>query len=251
MAKEKPGFYIWFKTVDVMAELTFEEKGMLYSAMAEYARDGVIPTFDDRLLRSIWTQLQYDLNADHDRYEKTKRENQIKGWTSDFKRNYAPKHGIDPNDEEALQAFIELRKQQSTAVNSGQPQSTNNNTNININNNSNINNSERDNNNRSQQRLNTPAPLTLGRYNNVHLTDVELAELKAEYPGKWEAMIENLSAKIAMKGYRFENHLATLRSWEQEDEEKAKDKTRQWRGYGDLCAGITSEDHENDCELPW
>ena len=170
MVKEKPGFYIWFKTVDVMAELTFEEKGMLYSAMAEYARDGVVPTFNDRLLRSIWTQLQYDLNADHDRYEKTKRDNQIKGWTSDFKRNYAPKNGIDPNDEEALQAFIELRQQQSTAVNSGQPQSTNNNTNIIINNNSSSNNRESDNNNRSQQQLSTPAPLTFGRYNNVHLT---------------------------------------------------------------------------------
>lgn len=136
MANEKPGFYIWFSAVDAMAELDFAEKGMIYSAVEEYARDGVLPTFEDRLLRSIWTRLKSDLDADDAKYRKNQRDNQIKGWKSDFKRNYAPAHGIDPNDEAALDAYIQQRL---TAVDGGEQMSTNNNTNPNINTNSSIN----------------------------------------------------------------------------------------------------------------
>lgn len=113
MANEKPGFYIWFNTVDAMAELTFEEKGMIYAAVEEYARYGVIPEFNDRLLRSIWSRLKKDLDSDDAKYKEVQKQNQIKGWKSDFKRNYAPAHGIDPDDEAALAKYIQLR---STAV---------------------------------------------------------------------------------------------------------------------------------------
>lgn len=109
MANEKPGFYIWYKTVDAMAELTFEEKGRIYTAVEEYSRFGTIPTFEDRLLRSIWSGLQTDLDADDAKYKKKQRDNTIKGWKSDFKRNYAPAHGIDPEDEAALEAYIQQR----------------------------------------------------------------------------------------------------------------------------------------------
>lgn len=245
MAKEKPGFYIWFKTVDVMAELTFEEKGMLYSAMADYARDGVVPTFDDRLLRSIWTQLQYDLNADHDRYVKVKRDNQIKGWTSDFKRNYAPKNGIDPNDEEALQAYIEYRQQQSTEVDNGQPQSTNNNININFNNNSSINSRESDNNS-SQQQLTTHAPLMLGRFKNVLFSADELEALKVEFPSEWEALIDSFSAKLKANGYQYPNHYAKIIEWKAEDARKEAEKPKTRLGWG----STTERDYSGD-QVPW
>lgn len=244
MAKEKPGFYIWFKTVDVMSELTFEEKGMLYTAMAEYARDGIVPTFADRLLRSIWTQLQYDLNADNERYMKVKTDNQIKGWKSDFKRNYAPKHGIDPNDEEALQAYIEMRQQQSTAVDNGQPQSTNNNINTNNNSNNNINNRESDNNN-GQPQL-TPAPLTLGRFKNVLLTEKQLEALKAEFPGKWQDMIEKFSAKLEGNGYQYKNHYAKMVEWATEDAQKEAEKPKLRLDWGNA----EERDYSGD-QVPW
>ena len=106
-----------------MAELTFEEKGMIYAAVEEYSRYGAVPSFEDRLLRSIWSRLQSDLDADDAKYRKNQRDNQIKGWKSDFKRNYAPAHGIDPEDEVALEAYIQRRL---TAVDCGQQMSTNN-----------------------------------------------------------------------------------------------------------------------------
>lgn len=97
-----------------------------------------------------------------------------------------------------------------------------------------------------------PAQFTFGTYNNVHLTEGQLAELKAEYPSKWEAMIENLSAKIAMKGYRYENHLAALRFWEQQDGEKDRQNARNkpLSHRFDMCDGITIDDYKNDIPLP-
>lgn len=130
MANDKPGFYIWFKTVDAMAELTMEEKGRIYTAVEDYSRHGNETAFEDRLLRSIWVRLKSDLDADDAQYKKKQRENQIKGWKSDFKRNYAPAHGIDPNDEAALETYIQQRL---TTVDSGEQMSTNNNININSN----------------------------------------------------------------------------------------------------------------------
>lgn len=134
MAKDKPGFYVWFQTVDQMAELTIEEKGLIYSAAEAYAREGTIPTFEDRTVRTVWKKWQADLDADDAKYEENRRNNQIKGWKSDFKRNYAPAHGIDPNDEAALEAYIQQRL---TTVDNGEQMSTNNN--INNNSNSSIN----------------------------------------------------------------------------------------------------------------
>jgi len=98
----------------------------------------------------------------------------------------------------------------------------------------------------------SPAPLTFGRYNNVHLTAGELAELKAEYPGKWEAMIENLSAKIAVHGYKFENHLATMRLWADEDaqNERTNARNKPLSQRFDMCDGITIDDYKNDIPLP-
>jgi len=55
-----------------------------------------------------------------------------------------------------------------------------------------------------------------GRYNNVLLTDTQLAQLEAEFPD-WEKWIETLSNGIESKGYVYKNHLATIRNWARKD----------------------------------
>jgi hypothetical protein len=98
----------------------------------------------------------------------------------------------------------------------------------------------------------SPAPLTFGTYNNVHLTAGQLAELQAEYPSRWMELIEKLSAKIAMKGYRYENHLAAIRLWAEEDAEKERQNARNkpLSHRFDMCDGITIDDYKNDIPLP-
>ena len=65
-----------------------------------------------------------------------------------------------------------------------------------------------------------PAPAAYGRYSNVFLSDKELAELKAELPGKWEYYIDRLSCHIASSGKKYKSHAATIYKWAQEDAAK-------------------------------
>ena len=51
-----------------------------------------------------------------------------------------------------------------------------------------------------------PAPAVYGKYQNVFLTDTELAELKEEIPDKWAYYIDRLSGYIASTGKKYQNH---------------------------------------------
>ena len=63
-----------------------------------------------------------------------------------------------------------------------------------------------------------------GEYHNVLLTDSDLAKLKAEFPSDWQARIDNLSIGIQSKGYKYKDHLATIRNWARRDGQNNKPK---------------------------
>ncbi len=65
-----------------------------------------------------------------------------------------------------------------------------------------------------------------GRYQNVILTDKELADLQAEFPTVWEKYVEKLSAYMESTGKRYKNHAATIRRWASEDSQKATSGTK-------------------------
>ena len=65
-----------------------------------------------------------------------------------------------------------------------------------------------------------------GRYQNVFLTDEELADLQASFPAVWEQYIEKLSEYMASTGKRYQSHAATIRRWAGEDAKKAAPPTR-------------------------
>ena len=67
---------------------------------------------------------------------------------------------------------------------------------------------------------------TYGRYQNVFLTDEELADLQASFPAVWEQYIEKLSEYMASTGKRYQSHAATIRRWAGEDANKAALPTR-------------------------
>ena len=54
---------------------------------------------------------------------------------------------------------------------------------------------------------------TYGHYQNVFLTDEELADLQASFPAVWEQYIEKLSEYMASTGKRYQSHAATIRRW--------------------------------------
>ena len=67
---------------------------------------------------------------------------------------------------------------------------------------------------------------TYGHYQNVFLTDGELADLQANFPAVWEQYIEKLSEYMASTGKRYQSHAATIRRWAGEDAKKAAPPTR-------------------------
>ena len=65
-----------------------------------------------------------------------------------------------------------------------------------------------------------------GRYQNVFLTDEELADLQASFPAVWEQYIEKLSEYMASTGKRYQSHAATIRRWAGEDAKKTVTPSR-------------------------
>mgnify|MGYP002762549382 CR=1 FL=1 len=61
-----------------------------------------------------------------------------------------------------------------------------------------------------------------GEYENVLLSDTDLAKLKAEFPTDWEERVERLSAYMASTGKGYKSHLATIRNWARRDSEARK-----------------------------
>lgn len=73
----------------------------------------------------------------------------------------------------------------------------------------------------SEDKNQNPKP-SYGDFNNVFLSDNELAKLKAEFKD-WEDRIERLSNYIEQypsKGEKYSNHLATIRNWARRDKQE-------------------------------
>ena len=63
-------------------------------------------------------------------------------------------------------------------------------------------------------------------FQNVFLTDEEMADLQASFPTVWGQYIEKLSEYMASTGKRYQSHAATIRRWAGEDAKKAGTPSR-------------------------
>ena len=57
-----------------------------------------------------------------------------------------------------------------------------------------------------------------GEFNNVRLSDDELAKLKAKFPKDWSNRIEALSEYMRSKGKTYKDHYATILSWARKEQ---------------------------------
>lgn len=67
-----------------------------------------------------------------------------------------------------------------------------------------------------------------GEYQNVLLSDTDLAKLKEEFPSDWQERIERLSSYMASTGKSYKNHLATIRNWARRDNKSAKPQKQEY-----------------------
>ena len=71
-----------------------------------------------------------------------------------------------------------------------------------------------------------PTTLAYGQYQNVFLSDAELAELQSELPTLWQTYVDRLSLYMASTGKQYASHAATIRRWAAEDSQKSSPQTR-------------------------
>ena len=71
-----------------------------------------------------------------------------------------------------------------------------------------------------------PCTHAYGQYQNVFLTDAELAELQSELPTLWQTYVDRLSLYMASTGKQYASHAATIRRWAAEDSQKDVPQTR-------------------------
>lgn len=74
-----------------------------------------------------------------------------------------------------------------------------------------------------------------GPYQNVFLSEKQLAALEADYPNQYEAYIEKLSTYMEVNGKHYANHFAVIRKWLDEDSnpKSAKNYDSEYTEKGD------------------
>lgn len=171
---------------------------------------------------------------------------------------------IKPQLEENIQKYKEVSKARSEAVGSRYKQDNTNATNEYNCSNSNQKNEKNtiatdydddvdiDIDNELKEKINKkekPQKHKYGQYQNVLLSDDELAKLKTEFPVDWEERIERVSEYCASKGKTYKNYLATIRTWARNEQEKIDQPARIRRndaqaGYerAKQLLGITEDD---------
>ena len=75
-----------------------------------------------------------------------------------------------------------------------------------------------------------------GEYKNVLLSDIDYSKLLNEFPNDYKERIEDLSAGIESKGYKYKSHLATIRVWAKKDK----------KSKGDFLTEIIKEGMRNE-----
>ena len=79
-----------------------------------------------------------------------------------------------------------------------------------------------------------------GEYQNVLLSDTDLAKLKAEFPSDYDERIERLSAYMKSTGKSYKDHLATIRNWARKDAQTAQSAPKKENSTDDFMAELQS-----------
>ena len=86
MDKDKPGVMLYFELMPMFDELSNTAVAELVLAIMNYARDGVLPEFEDPALRAVWPLMQRHVELDDEVYRRkseARRKAALKRWGKD------------------------------------------------------------------------------------------------------------------------------------------------------------------------
>ena len=100
-----PGVMMYLDTLQCINRLPEHDARLVMTAIEHYLEDGEIPQMEGCLFY-LWPLLQQHMDNDFQHYQKICRKNQINGMISSFKRIYAPKNNLDPEDLDAQGDYL-------------------------------------------------------------------------------------------------------------------------------------------------
>jgi hypothetical protein len=80
----------------------------------------------------------------------------------------------------------------------------------------------------------TNTTLACGIYDNVTLSQSDLAKLKEEFPDDYEQRIDRLSEYMESTGKQYKNHFATIRAWAKREDAKQVRDSKERSGSFDV-----------------
>lgn len=211
-SKGQPGVLIFWELFDVLEALPGDDAKNMLSAIRGYIQHGAIPDFGDRqALTYLWLMIQPKLDADTERYEKTKEARSIAGRKGGLARSSNAKQ------MQASVANATFAKQIKPTTTPTTTPSTTPSTST----------TKKDCISDKPQRAKRTSTTKhkYGEYKNVLLTDEEFEKLKVEFADYTER-IERLSAYVASTGKSYKSHYATIRSWAQKEAPAAARRQR-------------------------
>ena len=203
-SKGQPGVLIFWELFDVLEALPGDDAKNMLSAIRGYIQHGAIPDFGDRqALTYLWLMIQPKLDADTERYEKTKEARSIAGRKGGLARSSNAKQ-IQASVANAT--FAKQIKPTTTTTTTPTPTTTTTTT-------------EKDcmSGKPPCAKRTSSAKHKYGEYKNVLLTDEEFEKLKVEFADYTER-IERLSAYVASTGKSYKSHYATIRNWARKED---------------------------------
>ena len=100
---------------------------------------------------------------------------------------------------------------------------------------------------KNERECKTAPKNTFGEFNNVYLTETEVANLKQRYPKDYVNKIEKLSAYLESTGKEYNSHYAVLLQWLAEDLAKAQQSGR-GKSYGNKAVNTLQQERSYDLE---
>lgn len=196
MAVESFVFYRSF--MESIAEMRPKDQLATFWAIARYALEDEEPELPSAMTRAVFHVMRANLDANKQRRVNGKRGGRTKEpmvtqeETNGFEeenRRFADSEPNETENETENENVTENKKQTDNSPKG-----------------------------RDTRKKEKPVKHKYGQYDNVLLTDEELAKLKQEFPYDWQRRIENLSEYIASTGKGYKNHLATIRNWARRDD---------------------------------
>ena len=202
MKDNEKAFYLFYDWIDDLDQLDGADAWKVVKAISDYHRHGSNPIDNvDGTLRVVVSIMFHQIKRGEEISELRRRAGQQGGFAT-AKNSKAQQEETEPQQKSATEYGIQN-------TDNGK-QNTDNYLHSSLYEGESIN---------ARTRARTPSPdkKAYGEFKNVYLTEAEHEDLKKQFGDKADTLIENFSAKLKSKGYKYDDHYVTIRLWAIQD----------------------------------